>query len=247
MRGLFAPLALLALWQALTSLQALPPFVLPSPLAVLRCLVAEAPLLAEHGAVTLAEVAAGLVLGTLLGAVLAATMQLLPPIRSLVEPFLALTQAVPVFVLAPVLTIWLGYGPGPKIAMTVLLVFFPVTQSLLQGMDDTPEASLDLARIAGATPWRAMIWLRLPHALPSLRAGLAIAATYAPTGAVIGEWIGASKGLGFLMLRANAKLQTDLMFAALVLVVLLTLALRRLVLTLGPRDAQAPGLAAPSC
>lgn len=229
MSRLAPALLLLALWQGLALLRVLPPFVLPAPLDVARCLVTEAPLLARHGLTTLAEVLAGLAFGGLLGALLALGLQLAPGLRRLSGPLLALTQAVPVFVLAPVLTLWLGYGLGPKIAMTVLLVFFPVAEALTRGMDETPQAALDLGRIAGATRWHAMIWLRLPHAWPSLTSGLAIAVTYAPTGAVIGEWIGAAQGLGFLMLRANARMQTEMVFAALALVVAMTLALRGLV------------------
>ena len=225
MRRLLPLLAMLVLWEGLCLAKVLPDFVLPSPLAVALRLWADAPLLAGHAAATVIEVALGLMLGVGMGGLLAVAMQLSARLRRLVAPMLALSQAVPVFVLAPVLTLWLGYGLGPKIAMTVLLVFFPVTTSLLESMATVPQASLDLARIAGANPWRSLLWLQLPHAVPGLRAGLKIAATYAPTGAVIGEWIGASQGLGFLMLKANAMMQADLMFAALVLVVAITLAL----------------------
>jgi putative hydroxymethylpyrimidine transport system permease protein len=110
-----------------------------------------------------------------------------------------------------------------------LLVFFPVLSALTDAMDAVPEAHLDLARIAGAGRWRTIRHLLLPQAVPGLLSGLRVAATYAPTGAVIGEWIGASKGLGYLMLMANARSKADLMFAALVLVVAMTLTLRALV------------------
>lgn len=221
------PLALLlAVWAALAASAALPPFVLPAPGAVFLRLVLEAPLLAWHAMVTLVEILAGLAIGLSLGGIVACLMQLSPRVARLGEPVLAATQAVPVFVLAPVLTIWLGYGLGPKIAMAVLLVFFPVATALRDGMATLPEATVDLARIAGASRWQELRWLRLPHALPHLAAGLKIAVTYAPTGAVIGEWIGASQGLGFLMLRANARMDTDLMFAALVIIICLTVALR---------------------
>ena len=143
----------------------------------------------------------------------------------MLRPVLTASQALPVFVLAPVLTIWFGYGAGPKILMTVLLVFFPVASGLLDGLLATPAATLDLAHIAKASQWRTLIWLRLPHALPQLGASLRIAVTYAPTGAVIGEWVGASKGLGYLMLMSNARLRIDLMFAALALIVAMTLVL----------------------
>lgn len=106
--------------------------------------------------------------------------------------------------------------------MTVLLVFFPVASGFLDGLSGTPAEVLDLSRIARASCWRELCWLRLPHALPSLGAGLRIAVTYAPSGAVIGEWIGASKGLGYLMLMANARMRIQLIFAALLLIVAMT-------------------------
>jgi putative hydroxymethylpyrimidine transport system permease protein len=112
--------------------------------------------------------------------------------------------------------------------MTILLVFFPIASGLLDGMLSTPQQSLDLARIAHASRLRELIWLRLPHALPHLAASIRIAVTYAPTGAVIGEWIGSSRGLGYLMLMANARSRIALMFAALLLIVAMTLILHRL-------------------
>ena len=221
--------ALLLVWQGAVWATGLPPFVLPAPWAVAAEGWTSRAMLAEHGLVTLAEVMAGLGLGGAAGVGFAIAGQVVPALRRWIDPVLAATQAVPVFVLAPVLTIWLGYGMGPKVAMTTLLVFFPVLSALTDAMDAVPEAHLDLARIAGAGRWRTIRHLLLPQAVPGLLSGLRVAATYAPTGAVIGEWIGASKGLGYLMLMANARSKADLMFAALVLVVAMTLTLRALV------------------
>lgn len=228
-RALVAVAALLLVWQGAVWATGLPPFVLPAPWAVAAEGWTSRAMLAEHGLVTLAEVMAGLGLGGAAGVAFAIAGQVVPALRRWIDPVLAATQAVPVFVLAPVLTIWLGYGMGPKVAMTTLLVFFPVLSALTDAMDAVPEAHLDLARIAGAGRWRTIRHLLLPQAVPGLLSGLRVAATYAPTGAVIGEWIGASKGLGYLMLMANARSKADLMFAALVLVVAMTLTLRALV------------------
>lgn len=213
----------LVLWQIGAGL--LPPFVLPAPFAVLRALATDWDILWPNLLVTFGEAAAGLAIGTVLGIATACAMALSPVLLRLLRPSLVASQALPVFVLAPVLTIWLGYGPAPKIAMTVLLVFFPVTSGFLDGLVGTPAATLDLSRIARAARWRELLWLRLPHALPHLGAGLRIGVTYAPTGAVIGEWVGASQGLGYLMLMANARMRVDLMFAALVLIVGMTVLL----------------------
>lgn len=228
-RRLLSLLVFVAVWQAAVLASDLPPFVLPAPLSVFRALSTNAALLSEHGLTTLAEVLAGLTLGASLGIALAIGLHLLPVLRRGLDPILAASQAVPVFVLAPVLTIWLGYGMGPKIAVTVLLVFFPVLGALIDAMDTLSDKVLDLARIAAAPRWRTVLLLRFPASLPALRSGLRIGATFAPTGAVIGEWVGASKGLGYMMLVANARSRADLMFAALTLVVAMTLTMRRLV------------------
>lgn len=215
----------LLLWQALTLSGQVPPYILPAPLAVAEALVADRALLWTHLLVTLSEVLMGLAIGLLLGAGVALATSLSPRFERLSRPALVASQALPVFVLAPVLTLWMGYGPAPKVAMTVLLVFFPVASGLRDGLASTPAEVLDLARLSEASPWRALLWLRLPHALPHLGAGLRIAVTYAPTGAVIGEWVGASKGLGYLMLMSNARMRIELLFAALILIVAMTLVL----------------------
>ncbi|MCE6967388.1 ABC transporter permease [Cereibacter sphaeroides] len=226
MKALGPALAMLALWQAVVMLTGVPAFILPAPLAVLRELVSSRTLLLSSAATTLAEIGAGLVAGCLAGLLAGLATALSDRIARLLRPVLVISQAVPVFALAPILTLWLGYGMESKVAVVVLIVFFPVASALHDGLRATPQATLDLARLARASRLRTLVWLRLPHALPHLGAALRIAAVYAPIGAVIGEWVGASHGLGHLMLLANARMKTDLMFAALAVLAVLTLALR---------------------
>jgi putative hydroxymethylpyrimidine transport system permease protein len=155
---------------------------------------------------------------------------------------LVFTQAVPVFALAPILTLWFGYGIGSKVIMAVLIIYFPVTSAFHDGLSRTPPALLDLAKTMGATPRQSLWRLRIPHALPSLGTGLRLAAVYAPIGAVIGEWVGASKGLGYLMLLANGRAKIDLMFAALITLAIMTVALHWAIGKLAARlDAYAHG------
>lgn len=227
MRTVAAILLFGAVWQAVVMLTGVPPYILPPPLLVLLAGWANAGVLLANAMVTAEEVLLGLFLGTAFGVSTAVAMALSDRLRGLVRPALVVSQAVPVFALAPVLTLWLGYGLAAKIAMTVLIVFFPLASVFLDGLMATPQSTLDLARLASATRWRTLLWLRLPHALPALASGLAIAAVYAPIGAVIGEWVGASQGLGYVMLMANARSHTDLMFAALLVLVALTLGLHR--------------------
>jgi putative hydroxymethylpyrimidine transport system permease protein len=227
MRTVAAILLFGAIWQAVVMLTGVPTYILPPPLLVLLAVWANAGVLLANAVVTAEEVLLGLFLGTAFGVGTAVAMALSDRLRGLLRPALVVSQAVPVFALAPVLTLWLGYGLAAKIAMTVLIVFFPLASVFLDGLMATPESTLDLARLSSATRWRTLLWLRLPHALPALASGLGIAAVYAPIGAVIGEWVGASQGLGYVMLMANARSHADLMFAALLVLVGLTLGLHR--------------------
>lgn len=228
-RYALALVVVLAAWEALVRLTGLPAFILPGPGRVAGALWSNAGMIADHALVTFAEVLAGLALGGVLGAATALQLAASPGMRASVRPLLVFSQAVPVFALAPILTLWLGYGVASKIAMAVLIIYFPVTSAFLDGLLRTPRGWLDLARVMGAAP-RAVMWrLRVPHAIPALGSGLRLAAVYAPIGAVIGEWVGASRGLGYLMLLANGRAQTALMFAALIVLALFTVALHRAV------------------
>jgi len=205
----------IAVWQGVVWATGAPPFILPSPLRVATALWDNRALIASHAMITGAEVAAGLTLGAALGAATAIQLALSPLARRLLLPALVFSQAVPVFALAPILTLWLGYGIGSKIVMTVLIIYFPVASAFYDGLRRTDPALMDLAHVMGGDA-RAALWrIRLPAALPDFASGLRLAAVYAPIGAVIGEWVGASGGLGYLMLLANGRAKTDLMFAAL--------------------------------
>lgn len=229
LNGCLAAVFLLAIWQAVVTFAGLPPFILPGPWRVATALWNNAGLIAYHACVTLAEVLVGLVLGAALGALTALHLASSPFARRVVRPALVLTQALPVFALAPILTLWLGYGLWSKILMAVLIIYFPVTSAFFDGLMHTPPGWLDLARTMQASPHQTLWRIRVPAALPSLASGLRLAAVYAPIGAIIGEWVGASKGLGYLMLLANGRAKIDLMFAALVVLALMTLILHKAV------------------
>ena len=179
----------------------------------------------DNALVTLQEIIAGLILGTLLGVATAIQLTLSKTAERLMLPILVFTQAVPVFALAPVLTLWFGYGMAYKIVMTVLIIYFPVTSAFHDGLTRVDRGLLDQAKIMGARPLQTLLLIQVPHALPSLCTGLRLAAVYAPIGAVIGEWVGASKGLGYLMLLANGRAKIDLMFASLIVLACLTVLL----------------------
>ena len=219
----------LALWQGLVTLGGLPAYILPGPARVVLALWSSRALIAEHALATLIEVLLGIVIGTALGAVSAIGLAASAPARALVRPLLVLSQAVPVFALAPILTLWLGYGLWSKVTMALLIIYFPVTSAFFDALMRVPPDWLALARVMGAARGRTLWHIRIPAALPGLGSGLRLAAVYAPIGAVIGEWVGSSQGLGYLMLLANGRMRVDLMFASLVVLAAMTLALHTVV------------------
>ena len=216
---------LLLLWQAVVWLSGAPPYILPSPLQVLTTFYQRAPLLFGHALVTASEIVLGLLIGSLLGLLSALSMLRFAPARRWLLPLLVVSQALPVFALAPLLMLWLGYGMASKVAMAVLIIFFPVTAACYDGLRQTQSGWLELAHTMNALPRRVLRHVRLPAALPALASGLRIAAAVAPIGAVVGEWVGSSRGLGYLMLHANGRMQTDLLFAALFTLALLAVTL----------------------
>ncbi len=214
---------LIGLWQLLVLATQVPPYILPGPLPVALALVEQWPVLLTHLWTTAFEIVAGLLIGTLLGTSCALTMIISPLLKRWMQPVLVISQAIPVFALAPILVLWFGYGMASKIAMAVLIIFFPVAASFYQGMRRTNPDLLELARIMGASRLSTLRHIVIPSALPAFGAGLRVAAAVAPIGAVVGEWVGSSSGLGFYMLHANARMQVDVMFAALAMLSLTAL------------------------
>jgi putative hydroxymethylpyrimidine transport system permease protein len=244
LRGLVIFLGLLVGWQALVWLTGVAPYILPGPLAVAGALAARWSLLAENAGVTILEILLGLTFGTLLGVASALLITAYRPARQWLLPVLVVSQAIPVFALAPVLVLWLGYGLASKVAMATLIIYFPVTAAFTDGLRRTEPGWLDLARTMGGGRLAVLRVIRVPAALPALASGLRVATAVAPIGAVVGEWVGSSAGLGYLMLHANARLQVDLMFAALfvlaVFAVLLYLTVDRLLRRALPWQADQP-------
>ncbi len=225
LRILVSTLLILMAWQALVTFGDIPHFILPSPIKTATTLWELRGLIASHAWVTSMEILLGLLIGTLLGTVTAIWLARSSIARYLVQPVLVLTQALPVFALAPLFTLWLGYGMASKILVAVLIIYFPVASAFFDGLMQTPKAWLNLGKVMGAGS-RQLLWhIQIPAALPQLASGLRLAAVYAPIGAIIGEWVGASEGLGYLMLLANGRAKIDLMFAALLVLALLTLCL----------------------
>lgn len=206
-------LGILVLWEAFVRVMNIPAFILPPPSAIGFCAVIKAPLIWPHALTTALEIILGIVIALGTAIPLAIFMFARPGIEKGLSPFLVASQAVPVFALAPLLVIWLGYGIWSKVFMAWVIIFFPITVSLLSGLKSCDPDFRRLFTLMGAGFWMKLRLLYWPWALPQFFSGLKVGVTVATIGAVIGEWVGAQKGLGYLMIQSNARLNTDLVFA----------------------------------
>ena len=215
--AILAPITLLiTVWWSTVIIFDIPHFILPSPDRVARVLFNRLGLISVHAATTALEIICGLLLGSFLGFTVACLIGDSKRLQSITMPALIISQALPVFAIAPILMLWLGYGFASKLAMTTLIVFFPVTASTLSGFRALPSSWETTFQTLRPRQSKLFFLVRLPLAIPYALAGVRVAASVAPIGAIVGEWVGSSSGLGYLMLHANGRGQTDLMFAALV-------------------------------
>jgi len=227
-RSLPAALSLvttLVLWEALVRLFQIPSWLLPAPSGAIQELWREWPVIAGHAQATVIEAAAGMLLGIALAVPIATAMALRPLLRQAVYPLFIISQTIPTIALAPLILVWFGYGMLPKVLVVVLVTFFPLVVNLVEGYRQTDPRMAQLLLTMRARTWHLLRYLLWPQALPSFFAGLRIAATYSVTGAVVGEWLGAAQGLGIYLVRAAKSFRTDRLFAAIAVIVLLTLAI----------------------
>lgn len=207
-------IALLLFWEGGCRLWAVPPYILPPPSDVLVTALSQYRILAYHGSITALEILSGLTLAVAISIPMASAMFLFPCMERALAPFLVASQAVPVFALAPVLVVWFGYGITSKIVMATIIIFFPLTVNLLEGFKSCDRRYVKLFRMMGYSRYHTLKKLFWPWALPYFFAGLKVAVSVATIGAVLGEWVGAQRGLGYLMIQSNARLKTDMVFAA---------------------------------
>ena len=173
-----------------------------------------ADLLAFHTLITLTEIGLGFWVALLLGLFLAILIHSSQIIERAFLPLIISSQTIPVFAIAPLLILWFGYGIGSKVVMTAIIVFFPIVISTVEGLKAADPDILALLEILEATPRQAFFKVRVPQALPFVFSGIKIGVAVSVIGAVIGEWVGAREGLGYLMIHANAQLQVELVFAS---------------------------------
>ena len=220
---------LLLVWQLACSVGLVPTFLLPSPIAVVQALVKDALLIAQHSATTLVEAAVGLALGIVIGFAIAVAMDRFEVVYLALDPLMTISQTIPTIAIAPLLVLWFGYGLAPKVVLIVLTTFFPVAVSLVSGFRSVDPDVLDLLRTMRASRWQVFWYAKLPAAADQFFSGLKISATYAIVGAVVAEWLGGTSGLGVYMTRVRKSFSYDRMFASIIVISALSLALMRLV------------------
>ncbi len=226
--ALLLGLAILA-WQGVASLDSVDDLTLASPVEVVEALGDDGELLLDNAWVTLTEVVLGLAIALVAGAGGAILMHLVRPLREAAYPLLVASQAIPIVVLAPLFVLAFDYGIGPKLAIVALICFFPITVNLLDGLRSVDPELLKLMRSLGASRLATLRKVELPSSLPFLFSGLRVAATVSVIGAVFGEWAGADEGLGRLVLLGNNQLQTPRVYAGVVILTLMAVALFALV------------------
>ena len=216
-------------WEVVSISGIVPSYMLPSPVAVLTALFGDLPTILFHAKFTLLESFYGLLIGIALAFVFATMMDRFRVMDQAFYPIMIITQTIPTIAIAPILVLWMGFGMAPKILTVVLMCFFPVAVSFADGLQRVDEEYVHLVRSYGADRWKAYCLVKIPAALPELFSGLKVAATYSISGAVVGEWLGSQKGLGYYLLRVKNSYMLDKVFACVVVIILLSLAMNGLI------------------
>jgi ABC-type nitrate/sulfonate/bicarbonate transport system permease component len=216
---------IILIWQGVASLPSIDNLTLASPVETWHSLRVDHALLLREAGVTAVEIVLGLAISVVLGVVIAVAMHLVRFVRDAAYPLLLASQAIPIVVLAPLFILAFGYGIGPKLAIIALICFFPIVVVMLDGLRSVDPEVLKLMTSLGASRWARLWKAELPASLPFLFSGLRLAAVFSVIGAVFGEWAGADRGLGRLVLLANNQLQTPRVYAGVVVLTCMAIAL----------------------
>jgi ABC-type nitrate/sulfonate/bicarbonate transport system permease component len=215
----------LAGWQAGTALSGVSPLLLPSPWEVAQSVVHNASLFADNGLVTLKEILIGFALGAAVGVALGVLLSSSRLAERAIYPWLVASQMVPIVAVAPILVVWFGFTIIPKVLVVALVCFFPVVVNTIDGLQAVDPEMVRLMRTLGMSGRGIMRTVRVPSALPYVFSGLKVAMALSVVGAVFGEWVGSSEGLGYLMLALNNQLATVDLFGAVVVLSAMGIAL----------------------
>ena len=207
---------LLLAWQLAAATLQVPRWLLPAPTDIAAALYSSRDLLALHGWVTLQEVLVGFAISFVVGIVLAVAIASFRTLERAIYPFVIASQTIPVIAIAPILLIWFGYGLLPKVIVVALICFFPIVVNMVDGLRSVDPEMVNLLRAMGASRWQIFLKAQVPSSLPFLLSGTKVAIAVSVIGAVIGEWVGASAGLGYFMVRSASQFQTARVFAAIV-------------------------------
>ncbi len=215
--GIWPPLLLgtgmIGLWEIYVRVAGIDPLLLPPPSAVALYLIKNAGTFVNNGAATLSELLLGFACGVIIGLSLGILMQAWSWFREAAYPWLVATQMVPIPAVAPILVLWFGFTIVPKAATVALMSFFPVAVNTVDGLSAVNPELIRLLRTFGAGPWQMMSKVALPSALPRIFSGLRVAMALSVVGAVVGEWVGSTRGLGYLMLHFENRGETAGLFA----------------------------------
>lgn len=222
---MLAILLILAVWQTASGTGLISKFMLPSPLDVVKAFIQDFPLLMSNARVTLLEAFIGLSMGIVIGFLMAVIMDRFDKMYQAMYPLIVLTQTVPTVAIAPLLVLWFGYEMLPKVILIVIVTFFPITVSLLDGFRSADKDTISLLRSMGASKLQIFWFVKFPGSLSQFFASLRIAVSYAVVGAVISEWLGGFEGLGVYMTRVKKAFSFDKMFAVIFLISAISLLL----------------------
>ncbi|MBC8007662.1 MAG: ABC transporter permease [Prolixibacteraceae bacterium] len=222
-------IALIAAWWAAVEIVKVPAYLLPPPQDVLPRIYEGRVSLFNHSMVTIQEIILGFGLSVITAIPLGLLIALSPTAKRMLYPLLVFIQLVPKIAIAPLFVVWLGFGLTSKVMLTLLLTFFPLLLASMAGFQILDQRLLYLTRSMGATTWQTFRYLRFPAALPVIFGGLKTSATIAATAAIVAEFVGSNKGLGYVLLQGTANLDTTLVFAVLFLLTIIGLALNTIV------------------
>jgi len=214
--GLLAIWQIAASWGLLADALSIKSFLVPSPSEIANSLWLDRSLLGSAALTTLVEVVAGFAIAVVAGVGLALLIHRSDSARRAIYPLLVGSQTIPIIAIAPILVVWFGFGLGPKLAIIALVCFFPITVNCMDGLRRSDPEQIRLVRSLGASKGQVLSWVEVPTALPSFFSGAKIAAAVSVIGAVFAEWSGSDAGLGYLIQISSAQLLTARMFAAIV-------------------------------
>jgi NitT/TauT family transport system permease protein len=212
-------IALVLIWQIVTTAFSIPDYLLPPPMAVVARIARDWVQLLHAAQYTLFEILVGFAASVVIGVPLAFLIVLSKTLERIVMPITVASQAIPKVAIAPILVVWLGFGLLPKIAISFLIAFFPIVVSTVTGLKSVELEMIDLARSMGAGTSKIMLRVRVPSALPHMFAGFKVAICLSVVGAIVGEFVGSDHGLGYLLLTATGTLDGPLVWSALAILI----------------------------